>query len=103
MQRVYDLKNAGPKNRLMIMTKVGPVLVHNCNQSVARDFMAEAMLRLEKADYEIILTVHDEIIAEVDKHFGNITEFENIMKARPSWAPDCPIDAKGWAGTRYHK
>lgn len=81
----------------------GGMLVENINQGQARDAMAESMLRLEASNYPVILTVHDEIISETAEDFGNLSEFENLMKMRPSWALDCPIDAKGWEGQRYKK
>ena len=81
----------------------GGKLVENITQAVARDYMVHAMMKLEDKRYEIILTVHDEIIAEVDHDFGSVEEFESIMKSRPSWGLDCPIDVEGWEGQRYKK
>ena len=81
----------------------GGKLVENITQAVARDFMAEAMLRVEDAGYEIILTVHDELLAETDEGFGSLEEFETIMAQRPSWGLDCPIEVEGWEGKRFKK
>jgi DNA polymerase len=81
----------------------GGKLVENITQAVARDIMVEAMLRVEAAGYPLILTVHDEIIAEVPKVFGSLQEFEKLMTISPSWASDLPIGAAGWRGERYRK
>jgi len=78
----------------------GGKLTENITQG---DFMAEAMLRLESAGYPLILTVHDEIVAEVAENKGNIVDFINRMEVVPKWAGDCPIAAEGWRGKRYRK
>jgi len=79
----------------------GGRLVENVVQAIARDFMAEAMLRLDKADYQILFTVHDEILAEKEK--GELKEFLRLMSIVPSWARGCPIKVEAWSGLRYRK
>lgn len=81
----------------------GGHLAENATQAVARDFMADAMPRLEDAGYEIVLTVHDEVVSEVDKDFGSAEEMVDIMKTLPAWGEGCPIAADGWEGERYRK
>lgn len=81
----------------------GGRLVENVVQACARDLMAEAMLRIDAAGYEIILSVHDELLAELVKDKGSVAEFETLMAQTPGWALDCPVEAKGWKGDRYRK
>ncbi len=81
----------------------GGKLTENIVQALCRDIMAEAMLRAEAAGYPIILTVHDEIVAEVPKGWGSLEEFKQILSERPKWALDFPISASGWRATRYRK
>lgn len=79
-------------------------LTENCCQAVARDVMADAVIRLEAAGYPIVLRVHDELAAEVPDGFGSVEEFERIMATLPDWAADWPIRAAGgWEGQRYRK
>jgi DNA polymerase bacteriophage-type len=77
----------------------GGTWTENVVSGIARDLLADAMLRIEAAGYPIVLHVHDEVVAEVPEGFGSTDEFTHLMTRKPSWALDLPIAAKAWAGT----
>lgn len=81
----------------------GGKLMENAVQALCRDVMAEAMLRAEAAGYDVVLTVHDEIVSEVPAAFGSVEEFCAILTEVPAWAGGFPISAEGWRGGRYRK
>lgn len=81
----------------------GGLAAENITQAVARDIMAEAMVRLDEGCYDIVNTVHDEIICEMPKGSVNLECFIKLMEEAPAWAKGCPIAASGWMGERYRK
>ena len=81
----------------------GGKLTENLVQAVARDLLAEAMLRLDSRGYKLILSVHDEVVAEVKDEISSPQEFEKIMCELPEWADGCPVNAEGWVGKFYRK
>jgi DNA polymerase len=81
----------------------GGLWTENVVSGIARDLLAEAMLRIEAAGYPIVLHVHDEVVAEVPIGFGSIDEFTQLMTRKPDWALELPIAASAWTGTRYTK
>ncbi len=81
----------------------GGKLVENVTQAVARDILAEAMLRCESSIYKPVLSVHDEIVAEAPLLQGSTAAFDQLMTQAPTWALDCPIAVESWHSLRYHK
>ena len=55
--------------------------------------------------FPVVLTVHDEIICEVDGYDANVVRFQELMEQSPGWAEDMgiPIAVETWVGTRYRK
>jgi DNA polymerase len=81
----------------------GGLWTENIVSGIARDLLAEAMLRVEAAGYPIVLHVHYELGCEVPTRFGSIDEFTHLMTLKPAWALDLPIAANAWSGPRFCK
>lgn len=78
-------------------------LTENAIQAICRDLLVEAMSRLERAGYQVVAHVHDEVVLEVDVGFGSLEEVEAIMNEVPSWAKGFPVDSEGFECLRYRK
>jgi DNA polymerase len=86
-------------------TLIGSSIFQSAVQGTARDFLAFAMIALERAGYEVINSIHDEVLLLVEEQNGEsaLTDAIKIMTTPPSWAPDFPLAAEGWYGNRYRK
>ena len=81
----------------------GGKLVENIVQAIARDLLAEAMLRVTAAGYDIVFHVHDEIIAEMPNGKGSVDEMCALMSVNPDWAEGLPLNADGYECEYYRK
>jgi len=79
------------------------------SQAIARDIMAEALLKVESFDdgkYTIILSIHDELVASVNKSADEelIKEEMNLLMCQsPVWFPDIPLKVEGCTRDRFAK
>jgi DNA polymerase len=104
--RGMDLVYSGMNNHIHRWGEIkayGGSLVQSITQAVARDLLAEAVLRLEQSKYPVVLHVHDEIVADVPKGVGSLKDFEEIMCQLPVWAEGIPVEAEGYESERYRK
>jgi DNA polymerase len=74
-------------------------------QAIARDVLVEGMFEAEARGYEIVLTVHDELLTETPLTGGMYSpeELKEIMSTVPAWCEGLPLAAKTWRGMRYDK
>lgn len=79
----------------------GGKFVENIVQAIARDILAESMMRLEKKRFNIVMHIHDEVVIESDS--SSIEEINQIMSLVPSWAPGLILDADGFESEFYKK
>ncbi len=79
----------------------GGLFAENVTQATSRDLLADALVRLDAAGLNPVLTVHDEAICETDA--ANVGAVTAIMMQAPAWASGLPIAVDVNAGPRYLK
>lgn len=84
----------------------GGKFTENVVQAIARDCLADALLKLEKhPEYQVVMHVHDEVVVEVpdedpEKHLKIISD---IMGEALPWAPGLLLRADGFTSPYYKK
>jgi DNA polymerase len=82
----------------------GGKLAENVTQAASRDVLAYSMPTIERAGYDLVLTVHDEILTETpDEDSYTPAELSRMMTTLPPWAQGLPLAAKGFEAARYRK
>lgn len=93
----------------MRMALYGGVQTQNIVSHEARNVQAEALLRLERHGYPVVMHTHDENVAEVPNDRGSLEEYMALMRELPTWAVDMkgqpwPIKVPdAWEQQRYGK
>ncbi|MCD7825523.1 MAG: DNA polymerase [Clostridiaceae bacterium] len=77
-------------------------LVENATQAIARDILAEAMWRMERAGIEIVGSVHDEVILEAPTGKYTVEEICSLMAQNPDWCADLPLSAAGYEAPHFY-
>lgn len=82
----------------------GGILVENCVQGIAFDFMAEGAINASKAGYEICALIHDEALSAYHPEKGqSLEEFVALLTKLPAWAEGMPLKAEGDVVKFYKK
>lgn len=82
----------------------GGKLFENACQAVARDVMADRMPAIEDEGYEIVATIHDELVCEaLDTSAYKHEALSALMATNPAWAEGLPLAAAGFETKRYRK
>lgn len=81
----------------------GGKLVENAVQAIARDLLANSLLKMDAAGYDIIMHVHDEIVPEVEVNENTIEEVNNILKQPVAWADGLILNSETFAVDYYQK
>lgn len=79
-------------------------LAENVTQAFARDVLAYNMPAIERDGYEIVLSVHDELLTETpDTDEYSSDALSAHMSTVPPWAEGLPLAAAGFETHRYKK
>ena len=82
----------------------GGKLVENATQAASRDVMAGNMPLIDDSGYQIVLSVHDELITEApDTTDYTSDRLSALLSSVPSWATGLPLAAAGFEDYRYRK
>ena len=82
----------------------GGKIIENIVQGIARDCLAEAMLRIDAQGYRIVGHVHDEVIVEVDADDTKAPDvIKSIFDQAPAWANGLPLRGEGFTTQYYRK
>lgn len=80
----------------------GGKLTENVVQAVARDILAQVLLREYDAGLRVVFHVHDETITEATTDTP-LSAIEAIFSQPISWAPGLPLKGAGYSGNFYFK
>ena len=77
----------------------------NVTQAAAHDLLRHSLRRLDEMGLEVILTIHDEIVLEIDKAKAEwaAEQLIKIMCEAPVWCPALPLNAEVAIMQRYGK
>lgn len=83
----------------------GGKLVENIVQAIARDLLVECLRTADKSGFNIVMHVHDEIVAEEpDETAGaKLAELNNLMARPIPWAPGLTLAGDGFLTKFYIK
>ena len=79
-------------------------LIENIVQALARDLMVYGALCVEQGGYQVVGSVHDEIITEVpDNPDFTLAEMGGLACTNQAWSEGIPLNYSGYEGYRYKK
>lgn len=82
----------------------GGKLVENIVQAVARDCLAVAMMRVDRAGYKIAMHIHDEMVVDVpDSDTEASKTITELMGQDIEWAPGLPLRGDTYETIFYKK
>lgn len=79
----------------------GGKLIENIVQAIARDCLAESIIRLYELGYNTVMHIHDEVVIEHEEGKSSKEEVMEIMGQSIDWAPGLPLRADAYE-TKYY-
>lgn len=92
----------GEQKKWLQLETYGPKLVENIVQATARDILAEAMMRLSRCGYNIVMHIHDEAVIEAPEG-TSLDHICSVMAECPRWTTGLLLRADGYICDFYKK
>ena len=103
----FFYKDTSEKSAAIIENETyGGKIFENLIQGVARDCLAETLIRLEQRGYRTVFHVHDEVIVEVPIEKADEAEkdIDELMSLKDvPWLKGCPLKAESYQCDFYEK
>ena len=80
----------------------GGKLVENIVQAIARDCLAETLLRLYEKNYDVVMHIHDEVVIDAYEN-EKLEDVNNILAEPIPWAPGLILKGAGFETKYYMK
>ena len=96
---VYDTR----RGKMTVPNRIyGGKVIENVCQALARIVIGEQMLEIAKR-YKVVMTVHDAVACIVPKEEEEEGRafVEKMMRVRPTWAQELPLDCESGVGKSY--
>jgi DNA polymerase len=85
------------------LSTYGGKLVENVVQAIARDCLAESLMRLNAVGASVVMHVHDEVVLEVPIGKFSVEYIQDLMGQPIYWAPGLPLRADAFETDYYKK
>lgn len=86
-----------------VIPTYGGKLTENIVQAIARDCLAESLVRLSNAGYQTVMSIHDEAVIDVPEAQADLERACEVMGLPISWAPGLLLRADGFTTAYYKK
>lgn len=80
----------------------GGKLTENLVQAIARDILADVLLRARRRGMRVVLHIHDEIVVEAPPEL-TLDDVTALFSHTPAWAPGLPLAGAGYSTPYYLK
>lgn len=85
-----------------VIPTYGGKITENIIQAIARDCLAESLIRLNNAGYKAVMHIHDEVVLDVPETHADLDRVCEIMSLPIDWAPGLLLKADGFI-TKFYK
>lgn len=90
------------KKKWSVDSTYGGKLTENIVQAIARDCLAETLIRIEEKGLQVVFHVHDEVIIDAPMSV-TVDEICDLMAEPISWAPGLILKGAGFESSYYMK